>query len=412
MASCFDLPPRFEKGYPMGSQKTGREHMHNRRFTRREHLRTALGASALAVSGRMIPAFALPAPQDGDEPIPFLDPQPIKPDRAMLHWAKLDQWVTPEDQFFSVQHYGVPEVPTDGWSLEIGGMVRKPVTLTLDQIRSRPKQSTVATLECAGNGVSPGFMGAIGNLRWGGTALTPLLEGLGLHEQATEVVFHGADEGTETIREKEYKQNFARSLSLRDVKRFGVMLLYEMAGKPLTKGHGGPLRVGVPGHFGIAWVKWVNRIEIIDQRYSGRFMARDYVTIRGERRGDQIVWGEKGVSRLNLKSIVARVSRKPNDDLRVMGAAWNDGESKLDRVELKIDDGPWRTAKLGEGQDNPRAWTFWSFDWKGAAAGEHRLTSRAIDAAGRIQPAADDDAIALKRTYWEANQQVPRRIEV
>jgi DMSO/TMAO reductase YedYZ molybdopterin-dependent catalytic subunit len=170
--------------------------------------------------------------------------------------------------------------------------------------------------------------------------------------------------------------------------------------------------VGAPGHYGVAWVKWLQRIEVIDQRYAGRFMARDYVTIRGERQGDQTIWREKTVSRMNLKSIVARVVRRPNGDLRVTGAAWNDGVTPLEEVQLRIDDGPWQSAVMGEGIGVRYAWTFWSYDWKDASHGEHTLVSRVKDLTGKIQPAAEDDEIKLKRTYWEANQQVVRRIKI
>ncbi len=131
-------------------------------------------------------------------------------------------------------------------------------------------------------------------------------------------------------------------------------------------------------------------------------MARDYVTIRGERQGDQVLWREKNVSRMNLKSIVARVVRRPDGSLWVMGAAWNDGFTPLQAAELRIDGGPWQPAAWGEGLGVPHAWMFWSYDWKSPPAGEHTLVSRARDVRGRVQPAPDDDGIALKKTYWEA----------
>ena len=140
-------------------------------------------------------------------------------------------------------------------------------------------------------------------------------------------------------------------------------------------------------------------------------MGRDYVTIRGEQQGDTIIWRETSVGKLNLKSIVARVTRTTNGDVRVMGAVWNDG-TPLQSVQLRIDDGAWLNTELGEGLDSPHCWTFWSYLWKDPAAGEHTLVSRAIDMRGRSQPAAEDPAIALKKTYWEANQQVPRRIKL
>ena len=387
------------------SNKTGRP-------TRRDLVRGSLAAAGLALGQTPWPMFALPLPGDSETPIPFLDPQPVNPDRAMLNWSELTSWVTPSEQLFVVKHYGEPEIDPETWRLEITGMVRTPKVFTLDEIKTRPRSEYAATIECGGNGVSPGFMGAIGNVRWTGTPLGAVLQRVGLDQRATEVVFYGADEGTETIRGSEYKQNFARSLSVADAFDPRVMLLYELNGKPLTKSHGAPLRLGVPGHFGVAWVKWLTRIEVTDRRFSGRFMARDYVTIRGQQQGDRTIWREQTVSHMKLKSIVARVVQRSDSKLRVSGAAWNDGRTPLKAVEVRIDDGPWQRAVLGEGLESPYCWTFWHYDWPNPAAGEHTLVSRVIDADGTVQPTADDPEIKLKKTYWEANQQVPRRVRI
>ena len=380
--------------------------------SRRRWLRTAASAAALGLVSRPFTGLALPPPAEGEEVVPFLDPQSLKPGRAMVNWEKLKSWITPAEDFFTVQHYGVPEADPGTGRIRIEGMVEKPGALTLQQIKNRATRRAIATLECAGNGVSSGFMGALGNARWGGAPLLPLLEEHGILPGATEVVFYAADEGKEKIRDNEYAQPFARSMSIEEVRKSNVMLVHEMNGEPLPKRHGGPLRVGAAGHYGVAWVKWLHRIELIDRRFSGRFMARDYVTIRGERQGDQILWREKNVSRMNLKSIVARVVRRPDGSLRVMGAAWNDGFTPLQAAELRIDGGPWQPAAWGEGLGVPHAWTFWSYDWTSPSAGEHTLVSRARDVRGRVQPAPDDDSIALKKTYWEANQQVVRRINI
>jgi DMSO/TMAO reductase YedYZ molybdopterin-dependent catalytic subunit len=297
------------------------------------------------------------------------------------------------------------------WKLGIGGLVSKPQTFSLEDLKARPRQEYTATLECSGNGASERFMGAIGNAVWGGTPLALLLEECGSQPEGIEVVFFGVDQGTEKIRGGEYKQNFGRSLSIQDVRKDGVLLAYEMNGKPLPKDHGAPLRLIVPGWYGIAWVKWLDRIELHDRRFLSRFMGRDYVTIRGEQRGDATIWRETSVGKMNLKSIVARVGRRPNGDVHVMGAVWNDGTA-LKGVQLRIDEGPWQETTLVEGMDSPHCWTFWSYYWKQPGTGEHTLVSRAIDVQGREQPAADDSTIALKKTYWEANQQMPRRIKL
>ena len=269
-------------------------------------------------------------------------------------------------------------------------MVQNPTSLTLDEIRARPRQEYVRTLECSGNGASPRTNnGLIGNARWAGTRLAPILRERGLDARALEVVFFGADHGTEELRGDEYEQHFIRSLHVDRASQDDILLLYEMNGDPLPFNHGGPLRLGVPGWYGVAWVKWLSRIEIHDRRYVSRYMSRDYVTIRGETQGEKVIWRQTLVGPMNLKSIVARVVRRPEGVLRVTGAAWGDG-TPLRAVELKVDDGPWRRTQFTEGRDVPHTWTFWSYDWRDSQPGEHTLVSRAIDVTGRIQPSADE----------------------
>jgi len=251
----------------------------------------------------------------------------------------------------------------------------------------------------------------VGNVKWTGTPLGPLLRECGLKRDGIEIVFFGADQKTEKIRDQEYSQNFARSLSTQDAFHEHVLLAYEMNGQPLTAGHGFPLRLVVPGWYGIAWVKWLNRVEVHDRRYMSKFMARDYVTIRGEEEGGHTIWRETSVTRMNVKSLVARVVRLKNGDLRISGAAWSDG-SPIKAVELQIDNGPWLRTQLDLKQKADYAWTFWACEWKNPVAGDHTLVSRAIDKQGRVQPSAEDPVIKLKKTYWEANQQYPRKIRV
>jgi hypothetical protein len=138
-------------------------------------------------------------------------------------------------------------------------------------------------------------------------------------------------------------------------------------------------------------------------------MAKDYVTLRGEDVNGRTVWTETLVGPIDVKSVVARVAKQKDGGLRVTGAAW--GESPIKAVELSIDGGPWTPVKI-EDRNEPFTWRFWSYDWKDARDGEHTLVSRAIDARGRVQPAADDPSIKNKKTYWEANQQWPRRVRV
>ena len=374
-------------------------------------IKGSVAAVALAFSQNPWSLFAGEEAGAGETAIPFLDVQPLDPKRPMLKWEQLTNWITPTAQTFAVSHYGTPTVEAAKWHLEIGGLVKRPGKISLAEIKSRRRKSVIATLECSGNSSGPGFLGAIGNLRWTGTPLAPLVKECGMQARGSEVVFFGADEKVEKIREQDYLQNFARSLSTKDALSDDVLLAYEMNGEPLSPAHGAPLRLIVPGWFGIAWVKWLNRIEVMDRRYMSKYMAREYVTIRGEEKDERTIWRETSVGPIDVKSIVARVTRRPEGNLRVSGAAWTDG-TPLKKVELKIDDGRWITAQLDHQRQAKYAWTFWSCAWPNPAPGDHTLVSRAVDAEGRVQPAADDPDIKLKKTYWEANQQYPRKIRI
>ena len=226
--------------------------------------------------------------------------------------------------------------------------------------------------------------------------------------EGREVVFWGADAGEETVREIKMPQHFARSMSLADAMSSDNLLCHAMNGAPLPPTNGFPLRLIAPGWFGIANVKWLTRIEVRNARLMNRFMARDYVTIREARHDGEPVWSETSVGRALLKSVPAKVVRA-DGRYRIVGAAWG---APIDRVEVRIDDGPWVAANIDRSEDSPFAWKIWSLDWDGPAQGEHTVTSRAVDTAGRVQPAPDDPVIANKHTYWESNGQVTRHVRI
>ncbi len=384
-------------------------------MTSKTNRRDALKQTALSAAGAMAwlsyapTAYAQEASEG--ELVPFLD-EPRTPINR-LDWEVLDSWLTPQDQVFSVQHYGVPEFDYDDYRLDIGGKVERPKQFSVDDLKALPKTEVVMTLECAGNGSNPGFKNAVCNSRWGGTALAPLLKECGIDPTVTEVVFFGEDKKEEilrpdTKRELKVEVPFGRSMSLEDAMRPDLLLAYERNGQPIEHRNGAPIRLIVPGWYGVANVKWLTRIECRDRRYMGRYMARDYVTVRGERLGDEIVYVESSVTRIQLKSVVARVTRQPasneNVPTKAFGVAWDDGTG-IAKVEVKVDDGPWRAAVLNDEPRSKYGWTFFSIDLGQLSPGKHTIVSRAIDINGRIQPAAEDDEIALKKTYWEAYQQ-------
>ncbi len=201
-----------------------------------------------------------------------------------------------------------------------------------------------------------------------------------------------------------------------DALKLNAILAYERNGQPLEKRNGAPLRLIIPGWYGVANVKWLKRIEVRDSRYMGRFMGRDYVTVRGERKDGEVVFVETSVSRMNLKSIVARVTRLSSKTgkgipVKAYGAAWDDGTG-IKGVEVQVDGGKWQPTTLDEKPRSQYSWVFFSIDLGRLSPGKHTIVSRAIDVNGNVQPSAEDDEITLKKTYWEAYQQWPREIEL
>jgi DMSO/TMAO reductase YedYZ molybdopterin-dependent catalytic subunit len=389
--------------------------MDPRDISRRELL--IQGSAALA--GLMVlqsPLLAQAFPsRPGEEVIPWTDQPPANPMPNAVsnlpRWEELDSWITPNAQFFRVAHYQGPSGPlidAQAWKLEVTGLVKRPLALTLGELKARPRQEVVFTLECSGNHGLPWFISGIGTATWAGTPLAPLLQEAGVLEQGREVTFVGSDAGEEEVRGIKMKPNFARSMSLDDAMNPVNLLCYEMNGEALPQPHGFPLRLIAPGWYGIANVKWLKRIEVRDTRYMGRFMAREYVTIREEQRNGETVWTETSVGRALLKFVPAKVTRK-DGQYRIVGAAWG---APIQRVEVQIDGGPWTPATIDRREETEFAWKIWSLDWQNPTAGEHSITSRAIDTAGNIQPAMDDPRIAQKRTYWESNGQVTRRIRL
>jgi DMSO/TMAO reductase YedYZ molybdopterin-dependent catalytic subunit len=396
------------------------------------------GLTVLQVAG---PAHAFPGQPGEEEVIPWLDqpPDPPFPIPNQLVWEELDTWLTPADNFFVISHYNEPALDETSWRLGITGLVARPQSLTLADLKARPRREVDFTLECSGNTGLPFFTGGIGNARWAGTPLAPLLERAGVLQEGIEVVFWGADAGELTIRDNTgvldpdgngvvgprgtgvvvpdggggldltITEQFARSMTLDDALNAENLLCYEMNGVPLPREHGFPVRLIAPGWYGVANVKWLTRIEVLDQQYRGNFMARDYVTIREEVRDDKTVWTFTNVRHDRLKSAPAKVTRR-GDQYAIMGAAWG---APIADVEVQIDDGPWIAAKLKRQRPRRRrsfAWVFWTLHWGKPAPGEHTIRSRAFDVDGNVQPAPDDPYLASKVTFWESNGQITRRV--
>jgi DMSO/TMAO reductase YedYZ molybdopterin-dependent catalytic subunit len=351
--------------------------------------------------------------QPGDAVIPWTDIPANFVARGNLDTRTFDRskFITPNEEFYLVQHYGTPTVDAANYSLKLTGMFEKPLTLTLDDLKRRPRFEQVVGWECGGS--SPASLNRLtGNAKWTGTRLRDLLRVARMDWNAREVVFFGIDKGKEKVThgrsgELEVEQHFGRSLHPEDANRPEVMLAWEMNGQPLSPIHGFPVRLVVPGWYGVANVKWLDRIHAQDTRYIGRFMSRDYVTFKPEQVGDETIWNEALVARMRVKSMIAKLTRN-GTRYTAHGFALG-GNFPMRMVEVKVDDGPWQRATF-DSQNTEFSWKLFSYSWDGLTPGQHTIVSRATDGQGIVQP--EQSAVDPKKTQWENNGQFVRKFTV
>ena len=379
---------------------------------RRSFLKNGMALGGMAATAGL-PFWSELALGQGEELVPFTDvpdgfmAPPVTPGGFhFLDTRAIASFHTPNDDFYIVQHYNQPAIANDEYMLRITGMVDNPLELSLVDLKRQPKVEIDAGFECGGNNRNI-FHGLIGNARWGGTNLRRLLREAGIQRGGIEVVFYGADSGMENVRDTDIEQNFGRSMHFEDALRPEVMLAYEMNGEPLPLYHGAPVRLLVPGWYGVSNVKWLNQIHVQDRRYMGRFMARDYVTLSRRDIGGVERWEERSVTKMQLKSAIVRVTRGAAG-YSVMGFVLNDG-TPLRSVEIKIDDGPWRRAEI-DPASTQYSWKLFSLAWSDATPGEHTLVSRVTDVNGQVQ--ATPDQIPEKPSRWENYAQFPRTVRI
>jgi len=365
-------------------------------------------AAGAAASGWVMPALA-----QGERLVPFTDVpesfqvRPVQPNTT--HWQdtrQITEFTSDNDDFYLVQHYGQPEIDNDSWRLRITGMVDNELELSLSDLMGGDTFEQQVGFECGGNSQRL-FHGLIGNANWRGASLSNILRRAGIQDGAKEIVFFAADTATEEIRGAEVEKAFARSLSIPDAMREENMLAFEMNGEPLPHYHGKPVRLVVPGWYGVANVKWLTQIHVQDTRYMGRFMGRDYVTLKKEEVGGVERWVENSVTKMNLKSSIIRVTEQ-NGQHKILGFVLNDG-TPLESVEVKIDDGPWQRAEM-DPRNTQYSWKLFTLDWNNASPGSHTLVSRVTDVNGNVQPTQAD--LPEKVSYWEDFGQFPRTIEI
>ncbi len=301
--------------------------------------------------------------------------------------------LTPVGLHYLLVHYDVPVVDASSWRLSVGGDVDAELSLSLEELRARPAKTLAVTLECAGNGRAllsprplsqPWLLEAVGTAEWTGTPLRGLLEEAGIGKGAVEVSFRGLDRGFEGGTAQQYE----RSLPLADGLRDEVLLAWAMNGEPLPPQHGFPLRLVVPGWYGMTSVKWLERIMVLDQPFDGYQQARSY---RLRQTPDEL--GE-AVSRMLPRSLMVppgipdfatRERRLEVGPCTLSGRAWS-GSGPIERVDVSVDGGhSWSHARLGS-QRSEWSWVGWEWDWEVAEAGVYEVCCRAVDAAGNEQP--------------------------
>ena len=311
-------------------------------------------------------------------------------------FESLGSVVTPTDSFYVRNHFPEPEIESASWQLSIEGSVSTPIKLTYDELIKLPSKTMMCTLECAGNsrvflvpkvkGAQWG-LGAVGNAEWTGVPLQLLLERAGVKADALDVVFEGSDEGIpDDPPQPKSPINYARSVSVEEAKQSEILLAYKMNGQALSQSHGFPLRVIVPGWYGMASVKWLKRIVVTNFPFDGYFQKVDYAFWE-DRNGLKV---RVPITEIEVKAQIAQpsphevVSRSTS--YTIHGAAWA-GLNKIAKVEISTDDGQtWSNAKLNV-SDSAYSWSLWSYEWKTPEKAQKCvLRARATDAKGTTQP--------------------------
>ncbi len=310
--------------------------------------------------------------------------------------TSLDTWITPTERFYIRNHFSkVPELNTSTWRLAVEGEVLNPLSLSYDDILALPSREIVMTMECAGNSrayVTPpaeGLIfrhGAVGTARWKGVPLALLLlDKAGLRSTARKIVFRGADYGEEEEEGVAFELDYRRSLPLDKALHPDTILAYEMNGEPLTPAHGHPLRLIVPGWYGMASVKWLVNIEAWDRPFDGFFQRRRYVVIN---EGEQNSSDQDPVSTLKVKSLFTSPRHGEvihQGPFTLRGLTWS-GRVDVAKVEVSTDGSrSWQEASL-LGEPDPNAWRQWELTWQASRSGHYIFMVRATDSAGNIQP--------------------------
>ena len=313
---------------------------------------------------------------------------------------QIDSFLTPNELFYIRSHFPAPKLDLASYRLRIDGAVRNPFSLSYQELRDMPSETRIAILECAGNGrvfLVPEVegaqweLGAVGNAEWTGVPLAALLKRAGLEEDACEIVLEGADEGTP--KEKPIPPgtiSYARSLPRDKAVQREVLIAYQMNDNDLPLDHGYPVRAIVPGHYGMASVKWLTGIHAVRVPFQGYWQTSDYAYW-------DYVDGKpvrRALGEMKLKSEIARPAAyetlAPGQPYTVSGAAWA-GENVVAEIAVSTDGGQtWAAAQFID-PIRRHAWRRWKFEWlTPKTPGKYTLLARAKDATGCTQPDSHD----------------------
>jgi len=306
-------------------------------------------------------------------------------------------YLTPNSRFFVRSHFGPPLaelLSESNWRLSVSGLVDRPLTLTLKELKQCEEVTVTAVVQCSGNGraahrpKTPGVQwdrGAVGNARWTGVRLRDVLTKAGLQTNGRHVQFQGADRPVATT-----VPRFVRSIPVEKALHPDTILAYQMNGRPLPLLHGAPLRVITPGWMANSCIKWLTDITLNQDEAQGYYMQTAYrYPTRAVTPGEVIAVGDlKPVEAMIVKSLIAQprdgTSLVPGP-VTVQGAAWT-GVGRIVKVEVSLDEGQtWEPARL-IGEDQPYAWRQWQYLWQTSIAGPRTILCRATDDQGQTQP--------------------------
>ena len=388
-------------------------------MTRRETLRRGMAAASVLA---LVPDWAIPARAQDEVDVPFTDlpknfnpgANPNAPTRV-LDIRKIDGMYTPKDQFYALQHMNRPEIDPATYKLKISGLVNKETEFSLADLQKMHATEIAAGYECSGN--SPRSMEGLCSCGlFKGVRLRDVLKQVGVGSKAREVVFFGTDRGTQEVvfRQQTFKldQQYGRSITLENATKPEPLLAWALNGDPLTLAQGAPLRLIMPGWYGVCNVKWLAEVHLQEDRYLGNYQARWYRSVvgvggTGEDADPGTQWVETEITRQHLKSVIARV-RKKGGTYEVFGFVLNDG-TPLKSVEVQIDNGAWQKATIAP-NSSQYSWKLFSYRWEGATPGEHTLVSRVTDVDGAVQPTAEE--LKRKKTFLQDNSQFPRKVMI